>query len=50
MFSRADELESVGLDIPQITRLMLELKSRGVDVEDGIYTIKDAASSLSRIL
>ena len=50
VFSRAEELEAVGLDVPQITKLMMELKARGVDIEDGIYTIKDAASSLSRIL
>lgn len=42
VFSRAAELTSVGLDIPQITQLIQLLEERGVDHSGGIYTV-DAA-------
>ncbi len=49
VFSKPEVLTSAGLDIPQITRLMLLLKARGVDVGDGIYTVDRAESELLRI-
>ena len=50
VFSRARELEEVGLSIPEITRLMLALRERGVATLDGIYTVSDAANALVPIL
>ena len=50
IFSRAELLEKNGLDVPQITGLMKLLGSRGIKVSDGIYTVEDAVSELSRIL
>ena len=47
VFSRSEQLTEVGLDIPQVTKLMLTLKRRGVDVDGGIYTVEQA---LERIL
>ncbi len=49
VFSKPEILTSAGLDIPQITRLMLLLQERGVDVGDGIYTIDRAEASLLRL-
>lgn len=42
IFSRAASLESIGLDIPEITKLMMILKENGADVPDNIYTVDDA--------
>ena len=47
IFSRAQQLTQIGLDIPQVTKLMLTLESRGIDVDGGIYTVEQA---LERIL
>ena len=49
VFAHARELSSVGLDVPQITRLALLLQSRGVALPDGIYTVEAAASALSQL-
>ncbi len=46
IFSRADELEAVGLDIPQITRLCLLLRQGGIPMPDGIYTSAAAEEAL----
>ena len=46
VFSRAEELESIGLDVPEITKLMMMLRERGIDVPSGIYTVEDAESCL----
>ena len=49
IFSRADELEAVGLDIPQITKLMLLLREGGMPVPAGLYTPDAAEESLMQI-
>jgi energy-coupling factor transport system ATP-binding protein len=50
VFSRGRELEKIGLRVPQITKIMLELKEKGYDVGDGILTVDDAVSKLCEIL
>ena len=47
IFSDASKLEEAGLDIPQITKLALLLKAKGVDISEGIYTIDGAFSALT---
>lgn len=42
VFRHADELEEMGLGIPQITRLMRMLRERGIDVPDDVFTIERA--------
>ena len=46
IFSRADELEAVGLDIPQVTKLCLLLRQGGMPVPAGLYTAESAESAL----
>ena len=46
IFKRTDELISVGLDIPQITQLMLELKARGANIETDIFTVEAAKDEI----
>ena len=38
IFSKTDELINMGLDAPQTARLVRELRSRGIDVPEEIYT------------
>ena len=45
VFSRADELLEMGLDIPELTRLFLMLKQKGLPVEP-VYTMEQAVSAL----
>ncbi len=46
VFSRADELYSVGLDVPEVTKVARELRECGVDIGLDIYTVKFAANRL----
>ena len=50
IFSRGEELEAIGLGVPQITKLMLLLKERGIDVAQDIFTVDDAEVELSSLL
>ena len=48
VFARAEELVAMGLNIPQVTRVFLELKAMGLPVEP-VYTIEQAVAVLERI-
>ena len=48
VFTRAEELVEMGLNIPQVTRVFLELKRLGLDVEP-VYTIAQAVEMLKKI-
>lgn len=49
VFSRADELMAMGLEVPQITRVFLNLAKQGFDVRRNIYTIQDAKNEILRL-
>ena len=40
VFARGEELLSAGLDVPQITRIAMELKRRGGDIDPAVYTVE----------
>jgi len=40
VFSRAEELISAGLDVPQVTRVAMALKARGLDIDPAVYTVE----------
>ncbi len=46
VFSRAAELEAVGLSVPQVTKVAMELNRRGVDVDPAVYTVSDLRDAL----
>ena len=50
VFSHADALASVGLDVPQITHLMSALRRRGMTVPEGVYTVEAAKKALCPLL
>ena len=49
VFSRADELEAVGLDIPQVTKLCQLLRKGGMPMPAGLYTVSAAEDALTKI-
>ena len=49
VFSRADELEAVGLDIPQVTKLCQLLRRGGMPMPAGLYTVDAAQETLVRL-
>jgi len=48
VFTRAEELVEMGLNIPQVTQVFLGLKKMGVDVQN-VYTIDQAVEALKRL-
>ena len=48
VFTRADELLEMGLDIPDITRVFLRLKQMGLNVEP-VYTMEQAVETIKKL-
>ena len=48
VFSRAQELLAMGLNIPQVTQVFLELKKLGLDVKSA-YTMEQAVAEIVRL-
>ncbi|MBR4049600.1 MAG: energy-coupling factor transporter ATPase [Clostridia bacterium] len=46
VFSRADELRKIGLNVPQITRIFIGLREKGLDVETDVYTVAEGCRRL----
>ena len=46
VFSRAEELLQVGLDVPQVTKVAMELQKRGLLQDSSVYTIEELARRL----
>lgn len=50
IFKRANELQKIGLDIPEISQVFIKLKNRGFDVPTNIYTVKQAIKVLNSLI
>ena len=48
VFTRADELLDMGLDIPDVTRVFLRLKQLGLPLEP-VYTIEQAVAAVKKL-
>lgn len=48
VFSHSEELVKIGLDIPQTTALLIELKKRGYDVNTSLFSYEDTLAQLLR--
>lgn len=46
IFSRANELLQVGLDVPQVTKVAMELQKRGLLPDSSVYTIDELVRRL----
>ncbi|HBJ1646098.1 MULTISPECIES: energy-coupling factor transporter ATPase [Clostridium] len=50
VFKEVDKLEKIGLGVPQVTYLVRELRKKGFEISDDIFTIDGAKEELLRIL
>lgn len=50
VFSKPDELIDVGLTVPQSTRMLLELKKMGCNVNTGLFTSEETAQEIIKLL
>ena len=46
VFARAEELEQAGLDVPQVTKIAMALRKRGMDIDPAVYTIEELEQAL----
>lgn len=49
VFSNAEHLVEIGLNIPEITKVFLALKKQGYDVRTDIYSVNEAKAELLRL-
>ena len=50
IFARGDELEQMGLKVPQVTSVMHELKNAGLDVDTSVLSVEEAKNNLLKVL
>lgn len=50
IFARSEELLQMGLDVPQVTRVFMELRRRGFDVSGSVYTVEQGRREIRRCL
>ncbi|MCQ2490183.1 MAG: energy-coupling factor transporter ATPase [Ruminococcus sp.] len=50
VFGRAEEIAEIGLDVPQITKVFMELKKQGLDFGKEVYTVPYARDLLLKHL
>ena len=46
VFRRASDLEDVGLDVPQATKIALALRRMGLDIDTAVYTVDELEQAL----
>ena len=46
VFSKTDELKSIGLNVPIVTRVFLELKRKGININTNVFTVQKAVEAL----
>lgn len=50
IYSRSSEIIEMGLDVPQITRVFMRLKEKGIDVNGNIYTVEQGKKEIQRLI
>ena len=50
VFSQPERLKQSGLDVPSLTKLLLELKQRGLDVRTDLFAVEDVKTEILRAL
>lgn len=49
VFTHSKALEDVGLDIPQITKLTMMLKDKGIELDTSVYTVEEAFENIIKL-
>jgi energy-coupling factor transport system ATP-binding protein len=50
VFAHGEELEAMGLGVPQVTRVFQRLRAMGADVDPSVYTISQAKAAVLELL
>ena len=50
VFAQAEHLQKIGLNVPQVTLLTDKLRLAGYDLPEQIYTVKDAADAIKKLI
>lgn len=50
VFKEIDTLESIGLAAPQVTYLIRELRNKGFNIADDIFTVEDAKKAILKMI
>jgi energy-coupling factor transport system ATP-binding protein len=50
VFRNVEKIKSLGLDVPQVTELIYELKKAGIELDKDVLTVDDAFDCLSELL
>ena len=50
VFLDSEELNKLGLDVPMITQVMLELKKRGLDIPSDIFSTEEAVKVILDVI
>lgn len=50
VFKHCRELTEIGLDVPQVTKIFMLLKEKGIVDDDGVYTVERATEILTELL
>lgn len=49
IFSKGEEIEKIGLQIPQITKIMIELSKSGYNVPTDVYSVEQAVMEILKL-
>ena len=49
VFSHGKELRDMGLNVPQLTQVFARLREKGLDVDEGVYTMEEAKAALLKL-
>ena len=49
VFSHGKELRDMGLNVPQLTQVFAWLREKGLDVDEGVYTMEEAKAALLKL-
>jgi len=50
IFSRGDELHAIGLNVPEVTRTLIELRKLGISVNTDVYAVDAAVKEIGKLL
>ncbi len=50
VFRNSEQLISIGLNVPEITRVMLALKESGIDIDTNVFTVEKAVTVIENYL
>ncbi len=49
VFARAEEMQSAGLNVPQVTRVAMQLRQKGLAIDPAVYTVEELRDALLKL-